>query len=134
LFVVLLSIDRYVVMCLPDHHRRKRSYKNASMLSIMALFIAIVASFPLFIFSEMISQNGYTKNFVLLENAKKFCIVKWPTVKAAQMLVIFSITLKQRVVPRGLVRQGLKRRYLKDSHLPALENFLLTGATKPRKY
>ena len=65
----------------------------------MALFIAILASFPLFIFSEMISQNGYTKNFVLLENAKKFCIIKWPSVKAAQMLVIFLITLKQRVVP-----------------------------------
>ena len=29
LFVVLLSIDRYVVMCLSDRYRRKRSYKNA---------------------------------------------------------------------------------------------------------
>jgi hypothetical protein len=93
LFVVLLSVDRYVVMCLSDRYRRKRSYKNASLLSVMALFIAIFASFPLFIFSESITQNIYTtNNFVVLENAKKFCIVRWPTVKAAQMLVVFSIT------------------------------------------
>ena len=74
LFVVLLSIDRYIVMCLSNSRcRRFRNYRVAICASVLAVFIAIIASLPLFVFSGIVYHpNG----------ARKLCVVKWPTINS----------------------------------------------------
>jgi hypothetical protein len=79
MFVVLLAADRYCAMCRTNWCARYRNYRTATVISLVAWTIAVVAASPLYAFSEVALLR-----FRNVEQIHKLCIAKWPSSDTAR--------------------------------------------------